>query len=80
MKMVLRYATSRALVHRLKEDHRTVAQATASLYSVKTYEEQIAYKEMTLRNDLFMKLPSLIRRVYARLPPASPTEGVLLSL
>lgn len=38
-----------------------MAQATASLYGVKTYEEQLAFKEETLMNDLFLKLPAAVR-------------------
>jgi len=40
-----------------------VAQATASLYGVKTYPEQLAFKEKALTDDLFLKLPATIRFV-----------------
>ncbi|CAM9456228.1 unnamed protein product, partial [Hapterophycus canaliculatus] len=46
---------------RQDQEPRTVAQATASLYGVKTYAEQLAFKEETLMNDLFLKLPAVVR-------------------
>ncbi len=42
-----------------------MAQATASLYGVKTYPEQLAFKEKALMEDLFLKLPATIRFVYS---------------
>lgn len=42
---------------------KTVAQATASLYGVKTYPEQLAFKEKTLMDELFLTLPATIRLV-----------------
>ncbi|CAM9956995.1 unnamed protein product, partial [Ectocarpus fasciculatus] len=47
---------------RQETERKTVAQATASLYGVKTYPEQLAFKEKTLMDDLFLKLPVVIRR------------------
>ncbi|CAM9264220.1 unnamed protein product [Pylaiella littoralis] len=44
-----------------EEQTRTVAQATAALYGVKTYTEQLEFKEKTLMDDLFLKLPAVIR-------------------
>ena len=49
-----------------QEETKTVAQATASLYGVKTYAEQLAFKEQTLMDDLFLRLPALIRRVLSQ--------------
>ncbi|CAN0028523.1 unnamed protein product [Scytosiphon promiscuus] len=46
---------------RQDQEPRTVAQATASLYGVKTYAEQLAFKEETLMNDLFLRLPAVVR-------------------
>ncbi|CBJ25817.1 conserved unknown protein [Ectocarpus siliculosus] len=46
---------------RQEAERKTVAQATASLYGVKTYPEQLAFKEKTLMDDLFLKLPIVIR-------------------
>lgn len=40
-----------------------MAQATASLYGVKTYPEQLAFKEKTLMDELFLTLPGAIRLV-----------------
>ncbi|CAM9603714.1 unnamed protein product [Ascophyllum nodosum] len=52
--------------HCKEEDRKTVAQATASLYGVKTYAEQLTYKEHVLRDSLFLKLPGLVRRAFSR--------------
>lgn len=46
-----------------------MAQATASLYGVKTYPEQLAFKEKALMEELFLKLPATIRSgLLARIP------------
>lgn len=45
-----------------QDESRTVAQATASLYGVKTYEEQLAFKEEELKRELFLALPRLVRK------------------
>lgn len=47
----------------MQEEAKTVAEATASLYGVKTYAEQLAFKEETLMEDLFFRLPSIVRPV-----------------
>lgn len=39
-----------------------MAQATASLYGVKTYAEQLAFKEKTLTDEVFLRLPALVRQ------------------
>eukprot|EP00903_Cladosiphon_okamuranus_P014193 g13187.t1 len=44
----------------------TVAQATASLYGVKTYPEQLAFKEKVLMDELFLTLPATIRGEWDR--------------
>lgn len=44
-----------------------MAQATASLYGVKTYPEQLALKEKTLRDELFLTLPGAIRLLVQQL-------------
>ena len=45
------------------QEEKTVAQATASLYGVKTYPEQLAFKEKVLMDELFLTLPGAIRLV-----------------
>lgn len=40
---------------------KTVAQATASLYGVKSYDEQLAFKEQTLMDEVFLRLPMMVR-------------------
>lgn len=40
---------------------RTAAQATASLYGVMTYEEQLKFKEKELMEQLHMRLPKMLR-------------------
>lgn len=49
------------------QEEKTVAQATAALYGVKTYPEQLAYKENVLMNELFLTLPGAIRLVRRQL-------------
>ena len=60
----------------MQEEAKTVAQATASLYGVKTYAEQLAFKEQTLMEDLFFRLPALVRRVLFQAKMSS--DGVLV--
>lgn len=63
--MCLRHARMHALQEGQQssnsQDTKTVAQATASLYGVKTYTEQLAFKEEELKRELFLKLPRLVR-------------------
>eukprot|EP00752_Nemacystus_decipiens_P009987 g8906.t1 len=51
---------------RPRQEDKTVAQATASLYGVKTYPEQLAYKEKILMDELFLTLPATIRGEWDR--------------
>lgn len=66
VEMRLWLSTAERTLYASRQDGRagepkSVAQATAALYGVTSYEEQLSFKNQVLRDEVFLRLPTMIK-------------------